>query len=942
MGHIICNQGPIEGHHTAKPTLLPSVSHPPLTENYNDAPRVDSTLKTIQSPPPSNKISSTQLFPDVSPNSCLTAERLSTIQHSETIQHLFSVLNQDVMSLLDVTTQSASSTSITGQLTLSGQTELESSLSTSLFEPSAMTFTPALPSETPKIINPVFTVESPKASSSTIPLLQTFFTFLLPDIGVSSLQDNLESPPVTDLQSTSGTELCFNLTPLMQTLSSDFSLMSPQPTSWALHMSLLLTETLSVPLSMIKPSKEQPSIKSAHEQFMPSVQQTLHTLLFGEFYHISLVTGMTASMDLNTAAGPVPVSEDHFDPTAPSTVQEPYTTSFIHQLQDLDPSFPSCGQSVMLDHVYINGCTPQIKSTYIENTVEHFLDSYSQDEEHWTFFPSQSSGQFFSTQTSRNYLSTHPLPSEDVLREQAESNEFTSLLLVSMMHLSATTEINHLTATLKRDISDTLPALEGTGFSQITSAFSGNCVSSENSLLICQPSATDSSGLITLQTLSTSLSRFYEISTALLTSLQAVGLSSYRRESSVQPTPSSASISSSMNLPPEVLQSIPVLMATVGFPFHFSIPPKTFQDPEDGDADALSLEIRLIDGPPLSVGTWLALDGLELHGVPLEVDLQFAPQHLLLAARDGQGLSTRLPLTLDLRRSPVDPCHVFTLTAQRSLHSVLRHRRRVELLLRKLSRFFNSSSSRHLSVVSMRPGSTVVSWYNYSLCGMAHSRVTLCRVDRIQSMWLAMRSADGSVSPAFREAMLPEFPITKVGPVSYRRDCFSTTTPLFDGSTPAVHTTLTPGLATNASLSLPSNTCVSTPPAITATSQQITHYQRMAGMITALLVVCLLILIVLLVAAVLHFCKGRWRSRTVAIWPASRVLSVRSRDLRAIRPRRPPLFQPELPPPPLRLWINLSQGDEGRVPSAREQGRKTVDKALQPRRPQYDFSSIKK
>lgn len=395
-----------------------------------------------------------------------------------------------------------------------------------------------------------------------------------------------------------------------------------------------------------------------------------------------------------------------------------------------------------------------------------------------------------------------------------------------------------------------------------------------------------------------------------------------------------------MNLPPKVLQSIPVLMATVGFPFHYSIPPKTFLDPEDGDANALSLEIRLIDGPPISVGTWLALDGLELHGVPLELDLQFAPQHLLLAARDGQGLSTWLPLTLDLRRSPVDPCHVFTLTAQRSLHSVLRRRHRVELLLRKLSRFFNSSSSRHLSVVSLRPGSTVVSWYNYSLCGMGYSRVTQCNVDQIQGMWLAMRSADGSVNPAFREAMLPEFPVTKVGPVSFKRDCFPTTsTPIFDGSTPAVHTTPTPGL--NTSQSPPSNTCVTASPAITTTtSQQMNHYQWMAGMFTALLVVCLLILIVLIVAAVLHFCKCHERSRTVAIWPAGRVLSVQSRDLTAIRPRRPPLFHPEVPPPPLRLWINLSQGDERQLPSTREQVRKTVDKALKPRALQYDFSSI--
>nr|XP_019947919.1 PREDICTED: uncharacterized protein LOC109632858 isoform X1 [Paralichthys olivaceus]XP_019947920.1 PREDICTED: uncharacterized protein LOC109632858 isoform X1 [Paralichthys olivaceus] len=399
---------------------------------------------------------------------------------------------------------------------------------------------------------------------------------------------------------------------------------------------------------------------------------------------------------------------------------------------------------------------------------------------------------------------------------------------------------------------------------------------------------------------------------------------------STQTSVDNLSNSISLNLPPKVMQSIPVLVATVGFPFLYSIPPETFLDPDDGDADALSLEIRLIDGPPLSTGTWLALDGVELRGVPLEVDLHFAPQHLLLVARDRQGLSTSLRLTLDLLRSPIEPCHIFTLTARRSLHFILRHRHMVDVLLRKLSRFFNSSSSHHLSVVSMTPGSTVVSWYNRSLCEMRQIKKARCSFDRIHNMWLDMGSVDGSVNPDFREAMLPEFPVIKVGPVSYRQDCFPTTPP--PTFNPAVNTTVKPD--TNTPLSPTSNPCAS---ASTPTSQESNSYPWMAGVFTALLVICLLILIVLLVATILYFCKGRGRSRTVAIWPANRLLSVQSRDPRAIRPRRPPLLQPELPPPPLRLWIDLTQDNERSLPG--KQRPRTCDKALQPRPPYYDFSN---
>ncbi|XP_055087497.1 uncharacterized protein LOC129457370 [Periophthalmus magnuspinnatus] len=76
---------------------------------------------------------------------------------------------------------------------------------------------------------------------------------------------------------------------------------------------------------------------------------------------------------------------------------------------------------------------------------------------------------------------------------------------------------------------------------------------------------------------------------------------------------SSVTATSTVNFPPQVLQTIPALTATVGFPFSYSIPENTFVDPEDGAADALSLEMRLIDPPPPSVGSWLSLDGLKLH-----------------------------------------------------------------------------------------------------------------------------------------------------------------------------------------------------------------------------------------------------------------------------------------------------------------------------------------
>lgn len=123
----------------------------------------------------------------------------------------------------------------------------------------------------------------------------------------------------------------------------------------------------------------------------------------------------------------------------------------------LHPS-PFGGQVLAQDHVYVNGCTSQIKSAYF------LVKLFRRWEAHYAIF--------FSTRTSR-----------------------------SMMRLSASSikEINHTTATSQLDVSYTLPSLEDSGFSVIphtslapnTSVLSGNCVSIENSLLICNA---DSSG----------------------------------------------------------------------------------------------------------------------------------------------------------------------------------------------------------------------------------------------------------------------------------------------------------------------------------------------------------------------------------------------------------------------------------------------------------------
>uniref|UniRef100_A0A3P8ZCY6 Peptidase S72 domain-containing protein n=1 Tax=Esox lucius TaxID=8010 RepID=A0A3P8ZCY6_ESOLU len=364
----------------------------------------------------------------------------------------------------------------------------------------------------------------------------------------------------------------------------------------------------------------------------------------------------------------------------------------------------------------------------------------------------------------------------------------------------------------------------------------------------------------------------------------------------------------------------------IGFPFHYTIPSRTFVDPEDGTAESLVLDLSFVEGPPVYFGSWVALDGLALHGVPLEVDLKFAPQQLLLVAQDSEGLTASLPLTLDLRRNQADPCHSFSLTVRRSLHSFLLQRHRVELLLSKLLHFFNDSGSHHLAVLSLAPGSTVVSWYNFTLCQVAaDGGKGQGPGGQVDAMWEEMSSENGQISPEFSQAMLPEFPISSVGVVRYRHDCFH------------VLTTIAPVASTSLFIDTRNPTSDYTIPAMdttTASGQQTDRYHWMARVVTALLVVCSLLLVLTCTIALFHFCRTRVKARTLAIWPSEGSVPGHAMDLRAVRPRMPPLFQPEVPPVSPRLWLSITPASGEHLTPTYLQGRYHEAGSFNPPSPQ--------
>lgn len=167
-----------------------------------------------------------------------------------------------------------------------------------------------------------------------------------------------------------------------------------------------------------------------------------------------------------------------------------------------------------------------------------------------------------------------------------------------------------------------------------------------------------------------------------------------------------------------------------------------------------------------------------MHGYPLEIDFQYSPQEFVLSATDSGGLTAWESFTIELLKPSEVPCHLFTVRTKNSYSSFLRERKRVGLFLEKLSLFLNSSSPKDLALTALQPGSTVISWYNSSLCASANRSSSWCGKDEIQQALEKLRVPAGSASPRFIQAMLPEYRIDVTFSISYREDCPASTKPL--------------------------------------------------------------------------------------------------------------------------------------------------------------------
>ncbi|XP_032302133.1 uncharacterized protein LOC107316774 [Coturnix japonica] len=245
------------------------------------------------------------------------------------------------------------------------------------------------------------------------------------------------------------------------------------------------------------------------------------------------------------------------------------------------------------------------------------------------------------------------------------------------------------------------------------------------------------------------------------------------------------------NTSPKVVHSIQFVTATIGCLFSFPVSADTFYDEEDGNSTQLSLQLIPADGSPGGSESWLQFNVTQqiMHGYPLAIDFQYSPQEFMLSATDSGGLTVWQSFTIELLKPIHVPCHLYTIRTKNSYYSFLRDRKRISLFLEKLSLYLNSTSPKDIMVTTLKPGSTLISWYNSSLCTSVNRPFSWCKKEEIQEALNKLQVPDGYVSPHFIQAMLPEYKIDAIFNISYSDNCFPTTKPFggsFNSTVPAL------------------------------------------------------------------------------------------------------------------------------------------------------------
>lgn len=283
----------------------------------------------------------------------------------------------------------------------------------------------------------------------------------------------------------------------------------------------------------------------------------------------------------------------------------------------------------------------------------------------------------------------------------------------------------------------------------------------------------------------------------------------------------------------------------------------------------MTLGINPADYSPKGLESWLQFNSCcqTLYGYPLDHDFQYSPQEFVLFATDSGGLRASDTFTIELLRPTLTPCHIYTIRTKNSYHSFLRNRERIGLFFEKLSNYLNAGSPGNMTLLHLRSGSTVIAWYNHSMC----TRTKQCATDEIQGVLIKLRVTGGDVHPDFIKAMLPEYRIDQIEDVTYDGICSAITKPF--------------------NASLPSNRTLGT--------FKDSHSWMINFLFALLIGVSTTVMMILIIT--FHYSKYCKKGSGLQSASAGPFFSYTDFEMDVLKSRKPPILEQEAPPPCLHI-----------------------------------------
>ncbi|XP_070559172.1 LOW QUALITY PROTEIN: dystroglycan 1-like [Ptychodera flava] len=212
------------------------------------------------------------------------------------------------------------------------------------------------------------------------------------------------------------------------------------------------------------------------------------------------------------------------------------------------------------------------------------------------------------------------------------------------------------------------------------------------------------------------------------------------------------------NKKPDLLNHIDRVVAYEGEMLNFRIPEDTFYDEEDGTTRNLMLQFESIEGKPTHMNSWVQFDPdtQTLFGLPMSE--QAGKHEYIIAAIDSGGMVTRDAFEIEVLPSMHKANHEFSITLTNELEEFETDINKKIDLINRIATLYGDPDSNAITVLYFKKGSTIFGWTNNSL------PYEPCPVAQFGNLAKVVTSngPDGEPSQALKEALEPEYMVTKI------------------------------------------------------------------------------------------------------------------------------------------------------------------------------------